>query len=271
MLSSRLAVSAAGRNPDDRGRLLFKIFCEWYRFLEPDIKRHIRYVLAGGSLAKGTSDRSSDIDAMLMIDEIADRSFYTFFEKHRTLVQEDGGHIRLDLRILPVSDVQRKVDGFAEARDVSIALQDFLWNVRFGLYIEDRPEWLVEKIARGYDRDFSPVVCAVIYRRFDSMIVNLRDSILHLGRDYLQVTEMRLRLMKLSLLHSFQELGEGFWGYKNTHLILPDLPLVFREIFESCMSYDDSDPRTPGELARLSRRLLPAADPEVRKIGQLYR
>ena len=202
-----------------------------------------------------------------MIDEIADRSLYLFFEQHHAMIQKDGRHVRLDLRIMPLSEVQRQVEDFVETRNVSIALQDFLWNLRFGLYAEHRPVWLIETIDRSYDRSRSPVISAAIDRRFHSMAVELCDSICHLERDYLQMTEMRLRLMKLSLLYSFRELSEGFWGYKNTNFILPDLPVFFREIFESCMSCHDSDSRTHHELFRLSQRLLAASGPEVRAIG----
>lgn len=255
VIKSRLAAAAAKRNSNHQGAQLYGAFEDWYNSLEWYVRENIRYALVGGSAAKGTSDLNSDIDASLIVYETEDVLQFLNSQYPTLCVGRDGREVRFDLHIIKYKFLADKVDDFVNARNLSYELQDLLWNIRFGFYVNSRPELLIETISRAYDQNNDLSVRSAIKYRLGLMTEEIRKSLLLLEGDYLQIFETQVRLMKLSLLYSYFYLGEGFWGYKNTQYIIPDLPSQFRNIFLGCMSCIEKTPQSHGKLLSLVDQL----------------
>ena len=231
---SELAAIAANNNPTSSRIQILTQFNSWLSARGVNRNTNSPIVFVGGSLAKNTDCSTSDIDTTIICSHPTCPASRKLIEASKDGLTLETRTVRIDARLIEKKNLSDQIRLFRLGQDVTVRLQDLLWNFQHGIYFSKVPTQMIEIVEACHCKNGTTATSRRILERIAVLVSTLRSPTINLKHDNLQIAEHKLRVMKLSwLLHYFDK-GEGFFGYKNTNFIASSLSEELHLIICKC-------------------------------------
>lgn len=242
-LFSNFAAKAVVRNNAYCGNKKLEIATDVISPILDSLGKSCLKLFVGGSIAKGSCDPRSDADVTIVVNS-KNKSFkkdHLESANHFNDDLADGGIWRLkaglevDLHVFSERRLDSLISDFCKGKAVSLSVQDLMWNIRHGIYLLGEGGCHKSSLDSAYLNKKSPSYLAV-ENKLSFLLTALQNNKPDNHEADLTCLEFRVKCIKFLLLLTYHKLGEGFWGFKKTNLIIDSIPNGYLQTIESFLS-----------------------------------